>query len=961
MSQNNSPPIYSCQKCEKKCSTQNSLFTHTLQCCPELAASLSRREKRVQTVADIERAVAARREAVLPALQKKENNNEKKIKKNQEKKNDMENHEIVAQSDNLAPVEVVDPNQRAIVNCSHCNEEIQKGTEDDTAVICDAAPNSCFLHLRCVAQLNKHAHGLFSSKRNEKEVLEMPFYCARHQKELESNAIAKMIFEKAKKEFEAKYGGVDGTISVPISAAQRDMHTFGDLSDDSEVSAFGGINDNENLHNNDNIKDVDARAQANADNAAASASADVASNSPGTINTFKRLFSQNSDLKRMQARATDASSDSALRSAAASADVGKHDLSRKRRLSAGSSSSTGPKKIKDKGYFLRLNIAKAKEKVREYGAQFYEANVTNYNGTEGAIIRCKLCNVNIAKDTSISVHNGTNGHKQKVESFNSFTNNSNENTAGLIQPKLAPSAFGAELQLRERIVRTLLKNGIPLNTIEDDSFRSILKSPAKGYGELPKSRRTYADLIPSILAQERKKMKLLYKKRKNVFVVYDGTTRIAQVMGVILFYFDDEFNMHKEVVRVDHRTGHDNGESLALYLKNLMEELEITGTNLVGFQHDRCAVNQKAARLLCGLAISSFYRAFDSQCISHGLSVAASKGDLDIRDQFINHLNTIFSMSHDGASAIAWRECMGSRWPGKGMVRWFSHHELCRYFFTTYAKERFDKFLRRLENESCSQALVAKVKRLHSTQFVTILVQLAVGIDIGDVMARATYNAERDGPHSHVVHSMIENVNDRLDKALNTHTQLTSIARTYKTDERSEEMLIDEGLQYVRPIVTYFKREFYNESGDYYAVMAVHQACELIDPRYFIQCDQEECKRRLDHFIWLSDSDKAALMAERADYRQVALGVDITRREKEIEKDDWDILNFWRQNRNALPHWFELAQSALLIQSSSASVERLFSALKRLFDDSRTSQLEDARELACRAEQNRVYTMRTIQ
>lgn len=398
-----------------------------------------------------------------------------------------------------------------------------------------------------------------------------------------------------------------------------------------------------------------------------------------------------------------------------------------------------------------------------------------------------------------------------------------------------------------------------------------------------------------------------------------------------------------------------------LYLKALLEELEITGRSLVGFQHDRCAVNQKAARLLCGSSVSSYYNAFDSQCISHGLSVAASKGNLDTRDQFINHLNSIFSMSHEGASAIAWRDCMGSRWPGKGMVRWFSHHELCRYFFTTYDKTRFESFLNRLEDESCSQNLVAKVKQLHSTQFVTILVQLAIGVDIGDIMARATYNAERDGAHSHIVYSLIANLNARLDEALRTHTQLASIARTYSNAQRTEQMLIDEGIQYIRPIVTYFKREFYNEVGDYYAVMAVHHACELIDPRCLFRIADDECERRLDHFIWLTDAEKVLLATELTDYRRAAQSVESLRNEKEIESDDWDILSFWRENRNKLPHWFELARSALLIQSSSASVERLFSALKRLFDDSRTNQLEDGRELACRAEQNRVYERRTVE
>merc|ERR1711916_380470 len=100
MSQIPPAPVYSCRQCNKICSTQNSLFTHTLQCCPEFAATLSRREKRVQTVSEIERAVAERREAALPAQQeKKENEKKQKL----EKKN-TEDHEIVARGDSFVPV-----------------------------------------------------------------------------------------------------------------------------------------------------------------------------------------------------------------------------------------------------------------------------------------------------------------------------------------------------------------------------------------------------------------------------------------------------------------------------------------------------------------------------------------------------------------------------------------------------------------------------------------------------------------------------------------------------------------------------------------------------------------------------------------------------------------------------------------------------------------------------------------
>ena len=56
---------------------------------------------------------------------------------------------------------------------------------------------------------------------------------------------------------------------------------------------------------------------------------------------------------------------------------------------------------------------------------------------------------------------------------------------------------------------------------------------------------------------------------------------------------------------------------------------------------------------------------------------------------------------------------------------------------------------------------------------------------------------------------------------------------------------------------------------------------------------------------------------------------------------------FWVEHRGALPTWFHLSQVAFTVVPTSASVERLFSVLKRVFGCLSERSDEDLIELSC--------------
>ena len=57
--------------------------------------------------------------------------------------------------------------------------------------------------------------------------------------------------------------------------------------------------------------------------------------------------------------------------------------------------------------------------------------------------------------------------------------------------------------------------------------------------------------------------------------------------------------------------------------------------------------------------------------------------------------------------------------------------------------------------------------------------------------------------------------------------------------------------------------------------------------------------------------------------------------------EDVDIVDWWKQHAEGLPHWSHAVHSILLVQPSSAAAERVFSILNSTFSDCQDSSLED--------------------
>lgn len=618
------------------------------------------------------------------------------------------------------------------------------------------------------------------------------------------------------------------------------------------------------------------------------------------------------------------------------------------------SSSSGAKRARSRQSevkIVRTSVKYAKEAVTKFGSEVYK--VIECEG--GCYIQCLPCDQKLNAKLTPLQHDGTVKHQKNVARFLAdFNEGEKKRRQSGLRDKYAERDHDDRTKAIHKIVKVLLKHGVALSIVEDKEFRDVLHKPP---GKLPISSRPYRDEIPSILLDmQLKSENFLRYRKKNVSIYFDGTTNIAQVMAVVAFYFDDEFNMHREVLRLDHRAGHDDGVTLYNYLKNLIQStLNISPQNVVAFGHDRCPTNRKAARFLCGRDEEGregpFYGSFDGNCLSHGLAlVGQTYLKLEIRDAFINALNAVFSYSPNGFGAITWERLIGSRWPGKGMIRWFSHHDLCKYFFENYNDTAFREWMKAMEDENFCPNQMIRVKETYQSQQTTLFVQLAAGVDFGVPLYRACYDLERDGANSHLAYDIVVKAYDELSSlqsGAKDAPNLNAIARTCRTAMRSEESLKSEAYSYAAMAKNYFKEQFFQEGGGYYNDMCYFKAAKLVIPQHITTLADENVKDIVKSFCQLTEDEREDLFSELKEYREIA------KTARRVDSAN-DLHKFWKENLVTLPCWCTVAKIVMLTQTSSASCERVFALLLRNFGTEKKKILQDARLLSCKINQDKV-------
>ena len=127
---------------------------------------------------------------------------------------------------------------------------------------------------------------------------------------------------------------------------------------------------------------------------------------------------------------------------------------------------------------------------------------------------------------------------------------------------------------------------------------------------------------------------------------------------------------------------------------------------------------------------------------------------------------------------------------------------------------------------------------------------------------------------------------------------------------------------------------------------SVFRGLRLVNPYYVSKASVATISNELLYLLSVPalKKNKASLLAEISAYKQATDGVTA----------DADLHVFWKAQTTALPHFFEAAREAILIQPSSAAAERALSQLDWMFSEKQESSLEDYKKTSVMMRYNRI-------
>ena len=201
---------------------------------------------------------------------------------------------------------------------------------------------------------------------------------------------------------------------------------------------------------------------------------------------------------------------------------------------------------------------------------------------------------------------------------------------------------------RAKVVIAFMKSGISLSKLECPDLRNLLEE--NGYRLTDP--RHMLDLVTFVLNQERTHIQSELQG-KYLPVVFDGTTRLGEVLAVVVRLIND-WKVEQRLVCLEFLQKSVNGEELARELISIQSvTLGIESSRLLGVVHDRASVNVAAMHIVRVV----YLNALDIGCISHTLDLVGDKFKASTLHLFFTLWISLFS--HSPKVKTLWKEKTG--------------------------------------------------------------------------------------------------------------------------------------------------------------------------------------------------------------------------------------------------------------------------------------------------------------
>ena len=188
-----------------------------------------------------------------------------------------------------------------------------------------------------------------------------------------------------------------------------------------------------------------------------------------------------------------------------------------------------------------------------------------------------------------------------------------------------------------------------------------------------------------------------------------------------------------------------------------------------------------------------------------------------------------------------------------------------------------------------------------------------------------TYNLEGDGILALECYEIINSVRNSI--LVHHWPNTAAVAKRIATTAIPEAEWMEYATACVQKGLDYFEKKFFQ---DFLPVMNAFKSAQLFHPGKINDLKPMATSvDSLNSFPFFDNDLLAKLKSELPNYLASADGVS-----REVDPLEW-----WGRNKATLPFWSLGFYKVALCQPSSASVERVFSVLKRHFSDSQQSSL----------------------
>lgn len=597
------------------------------------------------------------------------------------------------------------------------------------------------------------------------------------------------------------------------------------------------------------------------------------------------------------------------------------DLSRKRKLTTNNPAS-GNRRSQSVLRKNEPNIS-ARKRVDEFKGETFIAK-------ENGSLFCQSCREEMSvKKQNISVHVSSIKHKMNKDKL-SQTSKKDQNIAEAMKkydevhhPKGETLPTGTRV-FRVKVVKAFLKSGTPLNRME--YFRDLFEDAGFALTSSPNMRQ----LIPFILEEE---YKAISKEvmGKDISIVFDGTTRDGEAL-VVLVRFVESWEVQQRLVRFQLVKQSVNGDELARIIINVLHrKLNVPESNLLAAMRDRAPVNTKALRTVSVL----YPDIIDIGCISHFLDRVGVKCKTPLLKQFMTAWNYIFTTSMKGRRV--WKAINGGRsMPRYNNTRWWSLWECVKIVFEEW--RHLAAFID--SDEEFAQCSREKLSQILADNAVQLRVEMAAFMEL-EQFVKTTYTLEGDGTLIFIAYEKLLMLKAFI-QVQHFPTLTMTVQELFPANAIVQQQWYQYGLrECLTPAFEYYAQTLANDVTVSRSI-EVFQAAQLFCPKVVTISRPNAAeveKIRAVPFLGTNNIIQA-LQVELAAYLVKA---DQIPHDFDTLSDTWP---WWRMVARELPSWSSAVQKLVLVQSSSAAAERVFSLLTTMFGDQQHEALEDYVEAA---------------